>query len=264
MIALVTGATRGIGAALAAELARRGHTVYGGGRRWTEEPQAFTKLDLDVTNEASCAGAVEKVIKDHGRLDLLVNNAGISHCGSIEDTPVDYARAVFETNYLGPVRLIRAALPAMRKQGSGTVAIVGSAAGKIGIPFQGHYAASKFAVEGLCESLWHELRPFGIRVKLIEPGDVGTTIWQDRNEVAVGPAYGPAFTRFCSVKEREMGPKAAPAEQVAAEIAEALLSDCACLRRPVAPGARLILAARKLLPDSLFLRLVGRNYGAGG
>jgi len=266
MIVVVTGATRGLGAALAAELARRGHTVYGGGRNWAApaSPRPFTALPLDVTDDASCAAAINQIVKDHGRLDLLVNNAGISHCGPIEETPIDRARAVFDTNYFGPVRMIRAALPAMRRQGGGTIAIVGSAAGKIGIPFQGHYAASKFAVEGLAEALWHELRPFGIRVVLIEPGDVGTTIWRDREPAGDNSCYAAALASFVAVKDLEMGGKAAPPERVATEIADALLSDCSRLRRPVAPGARFILAARKLLPDGLFLRLVGRNYRGRG
>jgi NAD(P)-dependent dehydrogenase (short-subunit alcohol dehydrogenase family) len=263
MIALVTGATRGIGRALAAELARRGHTVYGGGRSWPEapEPTPFHRLALDVTDDASCKDAVARVLADHGRLDLLVNNAGIGHCGAIEDTPLDYARQVFETNYFGVTRLAREALPIMRRQGGGTVAIVGSAAGRIGIPFQGHYAASKFALEGLAEALFHELQPFNIRVLLLEPGDVGTTIWQRREQFEPeGSVYAPALHRFLAVKEREMGAKAAPPERVAAEIADVLLSRTRRLRHPVAPGARLILLARKLLPDAVFLPIVGRNY----
>ena len=263
-VALVSGASRGIGRALAVELAGRGIKVYGTGRSWPDDKSSlpFTPLDVDVTDDDSVEAGVGQVIEQSGRIDLLVNNAGVSHSGAIEETDLSVARAMFETNYLGVCRLIRAALPRMREQKAGTIAVVGSAAGKIGVPFQAHYAASKFAIEGLCESLYHELRPFGIRVLLIEPGDVRTGIWErSKSPVPKSSPYADAIDRFLKVKDREMGPAAAPAEDVAREIADVIESGTKRLRHPAPAGARLILFARKLLPDWLFFYAVARNYG---
>jgi NAD(P)-dependent dehydrogenase (short-subunit alcohol dehydrogenase family) len=262
MVILVTGASRGIGRALAEELCRRGHAVYGGARSWEDASGlSFTPLTMDVRDESSVKAAVERVLAGEDRIDVVVNNAGVSHSGPVEDTELAVALAMFETNYLGAVRMIRAALPAMRRQGSGTIVIVGSAAGRIGVPFQAHYAASKFAVEGLAEALYHELRPFGLRVLLIEPGDVGTTIWErSKGRAAEGSPYSRALKRFLAVKDREMGERAAPPEAVAREIADIIESPTRRLRHAVAKGAGLILAARKLLPDRIFLWAVARNY----
>jgi NAD(P)-dependent dehydrogenase (short-subunit alcohol dehydrogenase family) len=262
-VILVTGASRGIGRALADELAARGHKVYGTGRSWPDDKEAlsFTPLDMDVKDDASVKAAVEKVIQDQDHIDILINNAGISHSGSIEETPLDVARDMFETNYIGVVRVVRAALPKMREQGAGTIAIVGSAAGKIGIPFQAHYAASKFAVEGLAEALHHELHQFNIRVILIEPGDVRTGIWEkSKSEAPAGSPYFESINRFLKVKDKEMGGSASPAEDVAKDITDIILSPTPKLRRPVAKGAAFFLLARKLLPDRIFLWAVAGNY----
>lgn len=261
-VILVTGATRGIGRALAGELARRGHKVYGAGRSWSDEEESnFTRLKLDVTDDGSVKNAVAKVMEDSGRIDVLVNNAGISHCGSVEDTPEQIARAQFETNYFGVLKMIRETLPHMRGRERGTIAIVGSAAGKIGIPFQPHYAASKFAIEGLSEALRHELGPFGIRVLLIEPGDVRTAIWEGREHfMPEGSAYSDAIKRFLKVKAHEMGDAAAPPENAARQIADVIESNTKKLRHPAGKGAGFFLLARKLLPDSIFLWAVARNY----
>jgi short-subunit dehydrogenase len=179
----------------------------------------------------------------------------------VEETPMETAHVVFETNYFAMLRMIQAVLPAMRRQGSGVIANVSSASGRIGIPFQAQYAASKFAVEGLSESLYHETRPLGIRVLLIEPGDVGTTIWAGTEKHLPGESsYGPALRCFLAVKEREMGGKADTPERVAQQIAKAVLSDTGRFRYPVARMAGLILMARKLLPDWVFFKLIARNY----
>jgi NAD(P)-dependent dehydrogenase (short-subunit alcohol dehydrogenase family) len=263
MVILVTGASRGIGRALAEELVRRGHKVFGGGRSWSDtEKYSFTPLVMDVRDDASIKAAVDRVAAEQGRIDALVNNAGVSHSGSVEDTGIETAEAMFETNYLGLARAVRAVLPAMRRQGSGTIVNVGSAAGKIGVPFQAHYSASKFAVEGLSEALYLELKPFGIRVLLIEPGDVGTSIWErNKSRAREGSPYFQAIERFLQVKDREMGSKATPPETVAREIADIIESATNQLRHPVAKGAGFILLMRKLLPDRVFLWAVGRNYG---
>jgi short-subunit dehydrogenase len=155
--------------------------------------------------------------------------------------------------------MLRAALPVMRKQRSGTIVNVGSAAGKIAIPFQAHYCGAKFALEGLAEALRHEVRPFGIRVILIEPGDVGTTIWKESLRTGESAAYHEALDRFQMVKEQEMGDRPDPPAKVAREIADAIESGSEKFRWPVA-GARFMLLARRLLPDRLFLPLVSRHY----
>jgi len=262
-VVLVTGASRGIGRALCLELAGRGRRVYGTARTWPEAEGTlpFEAIEMDVTNDASVSAAVHRLLESEGRIDILVNNAGIGLSGPVEETPLEPAQRLFDTNYFGTVRTIRAVLPAMRRQGSGTVANVASAAGKIGIPFQSHYAASKFAVEGFSEALYHELLPLGIRVLLIEPGDVRTAIWRDSEHVnPANSLYATALARFHAVKAREMGDAAEPPERTARKIADILESGDRGLRHPVAGMAGLFLLARKLAPDSLFLWAVRRNY----
>jgi len=260
---LVSGASRGLGRALAEELASRGHEVWGTARSWPESGEAprFRTLDMDVRDEDSVAAAVREVVQASGRIDVLVNNAGIAGSGSVEETALSAAQRVFDTNYFGTVRTLRAVLPHMRRQRSGTVVNVGSAAGKIGIPFQAHYAASKFAVEGLSESLLLELGPLGIRVLLIEPGDVRTSIWRDSDHVLPGDSpYAGPLRNFHEVKRREMGDAAEPPHKTARAIADIVESDTRRLRHPVAGTAGLFLAARKVLPDSVFLWALRRNY----
>lgn len=263
-VAIVTGATRGLGRALAQALATKGFRVYGGARSWSSgsPPENFFPLDLDVEDERSVHSAVEKVLQQEaGRIDLLVNNAGVSLAGAVEETPLAAARRLFETNYFGLVRMLQAVLPTMRRAGRGTIVNIGSAAGRIGIPFQAHYAASKFAVEGLSEALRLELGPFGIRVLLIEPGDVRTTIWQNRVHFeAESSPYALNLHRFLQVKEKEMGARATLPEEVAEEIVRIIQSGTDRLRHPVARGARLVLAGRRLLPEQWFLELVAHNY----
>ena len=263
-VALVTGATRGLGLQLARALARRNYTVYGAGRWPPEEeaPAPFHRLPLDVDDEHAVHEAVAKVLSEAGRIDLLVNNAGVSLAGPIEEVPVAAAERLFETNYFGAARMIQAVLPGMRQRRRGTIVNISSAAGRIGVPFQAHYAASKFALEGLSEALRLEVAAFGVRVLLIEPGDVRTQIWERRAhfEVEHSP-YHAALDHFLAVKEREMGDRATPPEAAAEEIAEIITASGAGFRHPVARGSRLILRARKLLPDRIFLWLVARNYG---
>ena len=260
---LISGASRGIGRALADEIAGRGHTVYGSSRSWPESTAApaFHPITMDVRDDASVKAAFQKVLEAEQRIDVLVNNAGISHSGSIEETPLETARRLLETNYLGIVRTVQAVLPLMRKQGFGTIVNIGSAGGKIAIPFQSHYSASKFAVEGFTEGLWQELHGSGIRVLLIEPGDVKTEIWQRSQHVLDEDSpYLDALVRFHAVKKRDMGEAADSPEGVAASIADIIESDTRVLRHPVAGRAALFLFARKLLPDSIFLWAVRKSY----
>jgi short-subunit dehydrogenase len=260
---LVTGATRGIGRSLADELAGRGHIVYGTGRSWSEvdPPLAFHSITMDVQDDESVKAATERVVDAEQRIDVLVNNAGISLSGSIEETPVEKVRHLLETNYLGVVRTLQAVLPLMRNQGFGTIVNVGSAAGKIAVPFQSHYSASKFAIEGLTEALHQELSGSGIRVLLIEPGDVKTTIWERSEHLLEEDSpYLDALVRFHAVKKQDMVDSADSPARVAGRIADIIESDTNTLRHPVAKKAGLFLLARKLLPDRIFLWAVRRNY----
>ncbi len=260
---LVSGASRGIGRALADEIADRGHIVYGSSRSWTgsKPALAFHPINLDVQDDASVKAAVKKVLDEEQRIDVLVNNAGISLSGPIEETPFEAVRDLMETNYFGVVRTLQAVLPVMRRQGFGTIVNIGSAGGKIAIPFQAHYSASKFAIEGLTEALWQELHGTGLRVLLIEPGDVQTEIWdRSRHLIDENSPYLDALVRFHKIKKGDMGDAADSPARVAARIADIVESDTTALRHPVARLAWLFILARKLLPDSIFLWAVRRAY----
>jgi len=170
-IALVTGASSGIGQASAERLAKAGYTVYGTSRQGRKAGQRdFEMLALDVTLDGSVEAAVEKVVALHGRIDLLVNNAGfgVAPAGA-EESSIEQAQAIFDTNFFGMIRMTRAVLPRMRRQGSGRIINIGSVLGFLPMPYGALYAATKHAVEGYSESLDHELRTRGIRVSVVEP-----------------------------------------------------------------------------------------------
>jgi NAD(P)-dependent dehydrogenase (short-subunit alcohol dehydrogenase family) len=173
---LVTGASSGIGAAIASLLHARGFTVFGTSRRGAGSPQGFPMLTLDVTSDASVRACVDDVLARVGRLDLLVNNAGYALEGAIEETSLAEAQAQFDTNFFGVVRMVKAVLPGMRKARAGKIVNIGSLAGLTAVPFSAFYCATKFALEGYSESLWFELQPFGIHVSLLEPGWVRSNI----------------------------------------------------------------------------------------
>src|SRR3989440_4872530 len=170
-IALVTGASSGIGQATAERLAKAGYKVYGTSRRGARTgKQSFEMLSLDVTSDVSVEAAVGEVMRRDGRIDLLVNNAGFGVApAAAEESSIDQARSIFETNFFGLIRMTRAVVPHMRRQGSGRIINIGSVLGFLPMPYGALYAASKHAVEGYSESLDHELRTRGIRVSIIEP-----------------------------------------------------------------------------------------------
>ena len=170
-IALVTGASSGIGEATAKRLATAGYKVYGTSRRGAQSGQrSFAMLSLDVTSDESVEAAVKELIRLEGRIDLLVNNAGfgVAPAGA-EESSIDQAKAIFDTNFFGLIRMTRAVLPHMRRQGNGRIINIGSVLGFLPMPYGALYAATKHAVEGYSESLDHELRTRGIRVSVIEP-----------------------------------------------------------------------------------------------
>ena len=175
-IALVTGASSGIGQATAELLASAGFTVYGTSRRGGgASGRSFDTLTLDVTSDASVADAVMQLMQREGRIDLLVNNAGfgVAPAGA-EESSIEQAQAIFDTNFFGVVRMTRAVLPHMRRQGAGRIINIGSVLGLLPMPYGALYAATKHAIEGYSESLDHELRTRGIRVSVIEPAYTNT------------------------------------------------------------------------------------------
>jgi len=194
-IVLVTGASMGIGACCAAYLSERDCTVYAASRSAAAAP-GVVPLAMDVTNDTSVSRAIATILEQEGALDVLVNNAGFGVAGAVEDTSVEEAVAQFEVNFFGMFRVCRAVLPVLRRQGAGYIINISSIGGLIAIPFQGFYSASKFALEGLSESLRLEVRPFGIRVVLIEPGDHRTSFTGNRRRAAMSAGSSVYKERF--------------------------------------------------------------------
>lgn len=184
-IAIVTGASSGIGQATAELLVNAGYKVYGTSRKEAQAtPHAYKMITLDVNSEASIDAALKTVIEIEGRIDLLVNNAGFGVApGGAEESSIEQTKKLFDTNFFGIVRMTRAVVPYMRKQGEGRIINIGSILGLIPAPYMATYAATKHAVEGFSESLDHELRTRGIRVSVIEPGYTNTEFEANTQEV---------------------------------------------------------------------------------
>jgi NAD(P)-dependent dehydrogenase (short-subunit alcohol dehydrogenase family) len=190
-IALVTGSSSGIGFKTSLRLARNGIYTYATMRNLSKSKEILDYarkdnlplkvLRLDVTNKESISEAVNKIISEKSRIDIVVNNAGYSLLGPLEQLHIDEIKEEFETNFFGIIKLIQSVLPMMRKQGYGRIINISSLAGRIGFPLSSAYVSSKFALEGLVESLRYEVQPFGIHVCLIEPGVIKTNFVNNMN-----------------------------------------------------------------------------------
>lgn len=253
-VALVTGASSGIGEAAARALAGAGFTVYGTSRKATagERRGEVTFLPLDITDDGSVAAAVAEVLERSGRIDVLVNNAGFGLAGAAEESSIDQARALFETNVFGAIRMSRAVLPTMREQGHGRIINLSSVLGLIPAPFAALYAASKHAIEGYSESMDHEVREYGIRVLLVEPAYTRTSF--DANTVAVDeplPLYAERRQALDSLLAEAIRGGDEPSV-VGKAIVAAATDQRPKLRYPAGPLARRVSKLRRYVPSSAF------------
>ncbi len=265
-VVLITGASSGIGKACAEHLARKGYQVFGTSRRAPHSPEVApagpTLLYMDVNDDRSVQEGVDFVLRQAGRLDAVVNNAGFGIAGAVEDTSIEEAKAQLETNFFGTFRVCRAVLPVMRAQGRGTIVNISSLGGVIALPFQGLYSASKFAVEALTEALRMEVRPFGIRVVLVEPGDTRTGFTDHRIRVAASAdsVYAPFFERALRVVETDERNGAHP-EAIARVVERILRHPNPAPRYRVGPFVQRLAAVLKgILPDRLFLWAIAKYY----
>lgn len=251
-VVLITGASKGIGRLCAERLAREGWRVFGGARM-VAPVDDVEMVQMDVDDDASVATGLALIREKAGRLDALINNAGFSMRGSVEDVSMAEAKAIFETNFFGALRLSRAAAPLLRES-RGVIVNMSSLAGQIGLPFTAHYCASKAALESLSESLRFEMRPFGVRVVVIEPGDFKTEIHTARRiseATRLGP-YAAAFESFLC-KRRAFEDKASTAEPVAAMVSRILEEPAPKLRYVVAmPSQRLLLLLKRFAPERIY------------
>ena len=250
-IALVTGASSGIGLVTAQTLAKSGYRVFGTSRKPVAHPQGVTMLICDVTDNASVLALIEEIMKQAGRIDLVVNNAGIGLLGAAEESSFAQAQRLFDVNVFGVARVVNAVLPIMRKQKSGRIVNMSSILGLIPSPFNAFYASTKHAIEGYSESLDHEVRAFGIRVLLVEPG-VTRTSFEENLTRADQPLPAYAAERARSENLMRKWVEAGDAPQVVADmVVKAATASKPKLRYSAGKQSRQVRALRRLMPERL-------------
>jgi NAD(P)-dependent dehydrogenase (short-subunit alcohol dehydrogenase family) len=251
---LVTGATRGLGRALVNELSRRDHQVVATGRRLADmaDLPASERLVLDLTNPAS----IEAAMAAAGRLDVVINNAAMTVSGPVEAVPANLVEQVLATNVLGPLRVVQAALPTMRRRGSGRILNISSPAGRFAPPLEGVYSASKAALEMLSEAIRFEAGHFGVEVTIVQPGTIRTDM-AEREQKFQLPEYAPLVRQYAERFARYRRRRAPSAEQIASEIADLVDRRSLPLRVPVGLRSERLFAR---LTPSLLGRLVRSPY----
>ncbi|RMN40448.1 Short chain dehydrogenase/reductase oxidoreductase [Pseudomonas syringae pv. apii] len=250
--AIVTGASSGIGRATAEALVRAGYTVFGTSRKIADSSTQVSMLTCDVTNDESVRTLVSTVLAQTGRIDLLVNNAGIGLVGGAEEFSIPQVQALFDVNLFGVIRMTNAVLPSMRQRGEGRIINIGSILGLIPAPYSSHYSAVKHAVEGYSESLDHEVRAFNIRVSVVEPGFVRTVF--DQNGIEPDSPlkeYDQARAGFKALLADVM-PKADLPEVVAAVVLKAANDTRPKHRYTAGKSARQISLLRRFVPTAAF------------
>jgi len=262
-VILITGASSGMGKVFARDLAKEGHLVYGAARRedmLADLHQYGVKtLPLDVTNDESMQHCVSEILQKEGRIDVLVNNAGYGSYGTIEDVTMEEAKRQLEVNVFGLARMTQLVLPAMRKQKSGRIINISSIGGKIATPFGAWYHASKFAVEGMSDSLRTEVAPFGIDVVVVEPGGVKSEwsdiAYQNLLKTTANTAYSEMATKFKQAFEKTIKKNAEP------EVISRLVSKAVNATRPKTRYvggylAKTVLFFRKWSSDRMMDRIL--------
>ena len=270
-VAIITGSSSGIGHATALLLARNRFHTYATMRNIKKsvdimeianrERLPLQVIQLDVNDDTSIRNSIEKVISEKERIDLLVNNAGYGLVGAFEDLSVEEIKSQFETNFFGVIRLTQQVLPIMRKQKSGTIVNVSSGAGRIGFPGMSAYVSSKFALEGLSESMSYELEPFGIKSVIIEPGVIRTNF--KKNAVMSKKSLDDSsISPYSSIIQKmdasitSIIEHATPPEEVAKAILHVVTSNNPELRFPVGNDIIMMLETKKSMSDEDFRKMM--------
>ncbi|MFL6623812.1 MAG: oxidoreductase [Sulfurifustis sp.] len=258
----ISGASSGIGQATAHLLAQRGYRVFGTSRRPFDRPPGagIETMALDVRSDASVAECVAAVLARTGRIDVLINNAGYELGGAIEEVSIAEAHEQFDTNVYGVMRLTKAILPIMRRQGGGRIINMSSLAGIAPLPFLGIYAASKFAVEGYSEVLRHEVKPFNISVSLVEPSFIKTPLASNRQHASAHIGEYDTWRERALAAIRKYEQTAPEAETVAARILRIIESRSPKLHYTATPDATLVSRLRRFLPESVYERATRRHF----
>jgi NAD(P)-dependent dehydrogenase (short-subunit alcohol dehydrogenase family) len=261
-VVLITGASTGIGRVCGEHLAGLGMTVYGASRSLPSGVQ-FHALRMDVTDDTSVSDGIRQIQEQQGRLDVVINCAGYGIAGAVEETSPQEAMAQFDTNFFGVHRVCRAVLPIMRQEKAGVIINISSLAGLLAVPFQAFYSASKFAMEGMTEALRMEVRPFGIRVALIEPGDFKSEFPANRLNTAASvksEVYRELMERCVGVMQEEE--KHGKVPYPVARLVERIINDPSPrLRYTVGPlGERIGPKLKSILPYRLYEYLFMKHY----
>ena len=275
-VAVVTGSSSGIGFETSLTLARNSFYTYATLRKLEEEKfkpltdaakndnLQLQVMELNVDNDKSVTNAIDTIVDERKRIDVLVNNAGYALGGALEDTSMNEVKAQFETNFFGAVRVMQAVLPIMRRQGTGKIVNITSMGGRISIPLCAFYHGSKFALGGLSESIQYELEPFGIKIILIEPGAVGSNFWKNIKIAKLSSNTNSLYTQLgnrMSTAFKEMEQNAIHPSEVAKTILDAVTSDNPQLRYVVGNDAARMMEARKNMSDREFGNLIKKQFG---
>jgi short-subunit dehydrogenase len=263
-VILVTGISSGFGEKTSQLLALKGHIVYGTVRKETENKHGVHVLKMDLTDPESIKKAVHTVIENEGHIDVLINNAGMHTGGAIETTPIENIKLQMDTNFLGMVHMLKEVLPFMRKQQSGLIINFGSIGGLMGLPFQAFYSASKFAIEGLSEALRMELKPFNIKVVVINPGDFHTNNTLNRRNFLTrlpNDPYAEQFEKSLSIIEKDESNGGSP-EALARKIVRIAEMNNPRPRYIISTfEQKLAVVLKNILPDSWFVKILAPHYG---
>ena len=262
MVILITGISSGFGKAMAERLSREGHKVYGTYRKTDFFIEGVTYIRADSRSDSDCEAAVSEVLDKESRIDVFINNAGMGIGGPLEFSSLESAQAQMDVNWMGMVRYLHFVLPAMRSQGGGKIICFSSIGGLMGLPFQGLYSASKFAIEGYCEALRLEVAAFGIKVVLIEPGDFSTSFTAKRNSVSDPEAFEVYKTYRRSLDSIEHDETSGLKPEFLAEKISKIVSK----RNPANSyivatlEQRLSVLLKAILPSKLFDRILASYY----
>lgn len=262
-VVLITGASSGIGAITAKFLADKGFKVYGTSRHPKGDRDGFDLIQLDVLDVSSIERAVDRIVQKEGRLDVLINNAGMGITGPVEETPTDEMRRAFETNFFGAIEVMKAVLPQMRIQKQGLIINVTSIAGYMGLPFRGIYSTTKGALEILTETLSMEVKQFNVRVTNLAPGDFATNIASGRYHTPVfkGSAYADIYKKNLDLMDQHVDSGKDPI-LIAQQILKIINDPNPKLHYKVGElMQKFSIVLKRILPDRLYEKLIMKHYG---